>query len=355
MTGVNRLAAPAGPGVYPPTFCDWRLLLAVVAVAQLSVLLIGLGRGALLDWRWLGATSAYGVCLAVLCAVWICVTRAWLRRLSARAAWLTSWSIMVLMAVAFSYGAAVVGTVLGVGPGPAGLTDFMLLSVVPVALVGMAFLRYLFVRAQWQAQLTAQADARVAALQAWIRPHFLFNSLNTIASLVAEDPEGAERATEDLADLFRGSMRRADRMIPLREELQLARKFLDMERRRLGERLQVDWEAGELPPAAPVLPLLLQPLLENAVMHGIQRRAEGGRVRVYGRAESDNIVITISNPLPAAAGAIPAAEAGHGMALGNIRKRLELAYGGRASLVTEENEERFFAVLTLPHAQNSDR
>ncbi len=103
------------------------------------------------------------------------------------------------------------------------------------------------------------------ALQARIRPHFLFNSLNTIASLMTHDPESAEAATLDLADIFRGSMRRADQLIALSDELELARQYLDMERRRLGERLEIDWRVDELPAGAAVLPLMLQPLLENAV------------------------------------------------------------------------------------------
>jgi two-component system sensor histidine kinase AlgZ len=227
---------------------------------------------------------------------------------------------------------------------------FLLQSVLAVALVSVALFRYLFIWAQWRVQLLAQSEARVQALQARIRPHFLFNSLNTIASLIAEDADGAERATEDLADLFRGSMRRADRLISLSEELKLAGKYLQMEQRRLGDRLRIDWQVSELPKGASVLPLTLQPLLENAVAHGIQPRTDGGEVRVYGRSEKDNIVITICNPLgPAGHGS-----EGHGMALANIRERLELAFGPSASLITHQNDDQFFAVLSLPYVENTD-
>jgi len=102
---------------------------------------------------------------------------------------------------------------------------------------------------------------------------------------VHDDPLSAEQAIEDLADLFRGSMRRADSLISLMDELDLAGKYLQMEQRRLGERLQIDWQVSELPRDASVLPLTLQPLLENAVAHGIQPRTGGGKVRVYGRRE----------------------------------------------------------------------
>ena len=209
-------------------------------------------------------------------------------------------------------------------------------------------LRYMFVRAQWRAQVLAQSEARVQALQARIRPHFLFNSLNTIASLIPEEPLSAERAIEDLADLFRGSMRRADSLISLSEELDLARRYLQMEERRLGDRLRVEWRVSELPDGASILPLTLQPLLENAVAHGIQPRADGGELKVYGRAEKDNIVITISNTL----GPDEHDNRGHGMALANIRERMELAFGPAASLITHQNEEQFFAVLSLPYVEN---
>jgi two-component system sensor histidine kinase AlgZ len=129
----------------------------------------------------------------------------------------------------------------------------------------------------------------------------------------------------------------------------LARKYLDMEQRRLGERLTVEWSVSELPREASVLPLILQPLLENAVGHGIQQRTDGGTVKVYGREEDRNIVITVTNPL-----ANEAARHGHGMALRNISTRLKLAFGGRASLITSQDDEHFYAVLSLPYVKHSD-
>ena len=337
-------------GVYPPSFCRWRLLLAVMAVTQVSVLLMAVATLGEFGLVWLGVISLYAQALALVTAAGVCITRAWLGRLSARGAWLGSWLIAVIVALAFSYSAGIIGTVLGTGPGRQGFAVFVWQSVVAVALVGVALLRYLFIRAQWRAQVLAQSEARVQALQARIRPHFLFNSLNTIASLIPEEPLAAERATEDLADLFRGSIRRADSLISLTEELDLARRYLLMEQRRLGDRLRLDWQVSELPEAASVLPLILQPLLENAVAHGIQPRADGGEVKVYGRAEKDNIVITISNPL-----ALDESDSrGHGMALANIRERLELAFGPNASLITHQNDEQFFAVLSLPYVENTD-
>jgi two-component system sensor histidine kinase AlgZ len=288
--------------------------------------------------------------MALFCAAGLCLSGGWTGRLSARGAWLVSWLISTCLAAVFSY--AIWLAVLVSRPGlirdP--VVFFVWKSVFAVALVTVVFFRYLEIRARWRLELIAQADARVQALQARIRPHFLFNSLNTIASLIPDDPVNAEAATLDLADIFRGSMRRADQVISLSDELQLAQQYLDMERRRLGDRLTVDWRVDELPAGAAILPLTLQPLLENAVAHGIQPREQGGKMAVYGRAEGDQVVITISNPLEPEG----SETSGHGMAIGNIRERLSLAFGSRASLVTYQDNERFYAVLSLPHVKHSD-
>jgi two-component system sensor histidine kinase AlgZ len=350
---VNLSAVEALEGdtaVYPPSFCGWRQLLAVVVITEVSVVLVAVGRGGPPGWQWFGMATLYAQWMALFCASGLCVTTGWTGRLSARGAWIGSWLITVLLALAFSY-AAWLAARLG-SPGlvqdSAGL--FVVSSVFAVGLVSLVFFRYLVIRARWRAQLLAQAEARVQALQARIQPHFLFNSLNTIASLIPDQPDSAEAATLDLADIFRGSMRRADQLIPLADELRLARQYLDMEKRRLGGRLEIDWRVDDLPPGAAMLPLILQPLLENAVGHGVQTRPEGGTVSVYGRSEGDQVVITIGNPAAAAESA-----SGHGMALRNIRERLALAFGSRASLLTNQDRERFYAVLSVPHVRHTDR
>ncbi len=334
-------------GVYPPLFCGWRLLLVVMGITELSVVLIGLGKEGIAGWRWYGLVTVYAQWLALFCASGLCVTSAWTGSFSAKGAWIGSWLITVLLAAIFSYAAWRAMPLVGIPQKNPTAARFVIESVFAVGLVAVAFLRYLLIRTRWQAELMAQADARVQALQARIRPHFLFNSLNTIASLIPVDPENAEAATLDLADIFRGSMRRADQVISFAEELQLAHQYLDMEQRRLGERLRVDWRVDELPAKAAVLPLMLQPLLENAVAHGIQSRSEGGVIAVYGRKEGDQVVVTIANPV-AAQGSIAG---GHGMALDNIRERLRLAFGSRANLLTYENSEQFYAVLNLPYIE----
>ena len=163
-------------GVHPPSFCDWRLVIGIMAVTQLSVFMIGVGRLQGLSWQWLSVTSTYGQSLALACTFVICISNPWLKRLAIRDAWVACWVIAILTTMAVSYGCGVIGTVLGFGPGKTYLAAFILKSTMAVGLVLLALLRYLFIRTQWQAELIAQADARVQALQARIRPHFLFNS-----------------------------------------------------------------------------------------------------------------------------------------------------------------------------------
>ncbi|MEJ8567269.1 sensor histidine kinase [Elongatibacter sediminis] len=338
-------------GVYPPSFCGWRLLLAVMGITELAVLLVGFGKPGIPGLAWLGLASLYAQWLSLFCASGLCVTSGWIARLSPRGAWIGIWLLTVLLAVAFSHAAWRAAVILDLDLSLKDPGEFILETGCAVGLMALAFFRYLLMRARWRAELLAQSEARVQALQARIQPHFLFNSLNTIASLIPVDPENAETAIEDLADIFRGSMRRADEPIPLEQELQLARQYLDMERRRLGERLDVDWRVEELPGDASVLPLILQPLLENAVGHGIQPRPQGGRLTVYGRAEGDQVVVTIANPV-----APPESHrGGHGIALDNISERLKLAFGSRASLVTYNNDEQFYVVLSLPYVKHTDR
>jgi two-component system sensor histidine kinase AlgZ len=337
-------------GVYPPSFCTWKLLLAVMVITEVSVVLVGMGRGGFPGWQWLGAASVYAQWMALFCASGLCVMSGWTCRWSARGAWIGSWLIAVLLAAVFSYAAWFAAGFLGfaLSQGQPGI--FVLKNMFSLGLVAVVFFRYLWMRSRWRSELIAQAEARVQALQARIRPHFLFNSLNTIASLIPVDPENAEAGILDLADIFRGSMRRADRLIRLGDELQLARQYLDMEKRRLGKRLMIEWRVDELPSGAAILPLTLQPLLENAVGHGIQSHPMGGKIVVYGRSEGDQVVVTIGNPIAAEG----SESGGHGMAIANIQERLKLAFGSRASLITNQDTDQFYAVLSVPYVEYSD-
>ena len=193
--------------------------------------------------------------------------------------------------------------------------------------VAIAVLGYFALRAR--AFSPAITEARLQALTARIRPHFLFNSLNAVLSLIRAEPRRAETALEELAELFRVLMRDPRELLPLAEEIALCRQYLDLEKLRLGDRLHIDWEFLDVPDDLEVPPLMLQPLLENAVYHGIEPAPEGGTIRIRFARTGDELHIDLANPCGA-----ERSQAGSGkhMALENIRERLGLYYDLEARL-----------------------
>jgi two-component system, LytTR family, sensor histidine kinase AlgZ len=183
----------------------------------------------------------------------------------------------------------------------------------------------LWLQAREQARSPADARARLAELQARIHPHFLFNTLNTAIALVRSHPARAESVLEDLAELFHGALAEAGPggAVTLASEIELARRYLAIESLRFGERLQLHWQLDPAADAARVPPLALQPLLENAVRHGIEPAEQGGTVRVRTRVQLGRAELLIDNSLPPAGAAH---RAGHGLALANVRERLRLLH-----------------------------
>ena len=332
-----------------PEFCSWGLLFASIVIAEICVLVIQLAPGHPPSFSQMTVNSVFALWLTTLCIATLCILRGLLIRLRDLPAYWICWLISQVVA-------ALVATAtywfnesldLGLIPTENERQLFILSIVLITSVVSAAMLRYFYIRQLWQQELLAQTEARVQALQARIRPHFLFNSLNSIASLIMQNPEAAEAATEDLADLFRGALRQADQSIPLEEELDLVRKYLRMEQRRLGDRLKIQWEIDGLPGDARIPPLLLQPLAENAVNHGIQPRHEGGTVKLSGACDDEFIVIVISNPLADR----DSDRASNQVALKNIHERLYYHYSGRAILKTETNDGQFQAILRIPYVE----
>ncbi|MEF7613446.1 histidine kinase [Aquincola sp. MAHUQ-54] len=196
------------------------------------------------------------------------------------------------------------------------------LLALPLVGAGLALPVALWIEARARSLRPADADARLAELQSRIRPHFLFNALNTALALVQVDPPRAERVLEDLAELFRTAMAEHGAAVSLDEEAALARRYLDIEQVRFGERLRVLWELDPAAGRARVPPLLLQPLVENAVRHGIEPSPDGGIVRVRTQARRGEVAIEIDNTLTDAAPSVP----GQGIALANVQDRLRLMH-----------------------------
>jgi len=191
----------------------------------------------------------------------------------------------------------------------------------------------------------ALTDARLQALQARIRPHFLFNSINAVLSLIRSEPKRAEEALEDMAELFRALMQDNRRLSTLADELVLCRQYLNLEQLRLGQRLRVDWDIATMPGDALVPQLLLQPLVENAIFHGIEPGTEPGTVRIHIARDKDQVRVLLTNPYH------PDHQhrAGNRMALANIRERLALHFDVEASLATKVAGEQFEIRIVLPY------
>ena len=191
----------------------------------------------------------------------------------------------------------------------------------------------------------AVSEARLQALQARIRPHFLFNTLNAVLSLIRKDPKRAEGALEDLAELFRTVMVDNRELIALRDELSLCRQYLNLEQLRLGERLTVQWQLGPAVEQALVPPMLLQPLVENAVYHGIEPGIAAGVIEVRIERRDDRLRLQLSNPYHEDY----QHRQGNRMALANIRERLQLHFDVEASLDTRIADGRYEIGIVMPY------
>jgi two-component system, LytTR family, sensor histidine kinase AlgZ len=336
-----------------PDFCTPRALLAVLVIISLTALLLALsGAGfatvlltelahGLLFLVWVGLGGA-----ALLCRL-----RATIARQSvARGSVLVLGALAVLIAVVSEAAYWVLArpelnpeNLWGLPP------DNPLLFVLRNVLMGLVItglaLRYFYVAQQWRLNVESQARARVNALQARIRPHFLYNSMNTIASLTRVDPSRAEEAVQDLADLFRANLNEKRSLITLKEELEAARIYQRIEQLRMGERLKVRWDVKDLPMLALVPALTVQPLLENAIGHGVENLEGGGTVVVEGSEADGSILLRVRNPLPLETSP---GRGGHGIALDNIRERLELLFGRAAGMKSGREGDEFVVELRFP-------
>jgi two-component system sensor histidine kinase AlgZ len=224
---------------------------------------------------------------------------------------------------------------------PASLARWLLIVVLVVAML----LAYFDLRGR--ALSPALAEARLQALQARIRPHFLFNSINAVLSLVRQEPRRAETALEDMAELFRALMADNRELTPLVNEIELCRQYLNLEQLRLGDRLQIEWHIDKMPRDALVPPLTLQPLLENAVYHGIEPSEAPGVVSINIYAARDRLHVVLRNPYCASG----THHVGNKMAVGNIRERLQLHFDVAAEMSTRVGDNMYEVRMSMPYVK----
>jgi two-component system sensor histidine kinase AlgZ len=258
-----------------------------------------------------------------------------LKRPIARLSWRGQYTVGTALGAAAGLFACAMLTMLGVRPVPwlAGMgTGAVLAASVAASLVWRV-----------RGRTPAGTTARLAELQSRIRPHFLFNTLNSAIALVRQDPDKAETILEDLADLFHHALSDRGEASTVAQEIELARRYLEIEQVRFGQRLRVDWSLDQRAGPASLPPLILQPLVENAVKHGVEPSPAGAQLRISTRVRSQMAVVTVSNTVPAGQG-----EGGHGMALRNVRERLRLLHDLHGQFRCTRTADSFQARIEVP-------
>ena len=336
---------------YLPDFCAPRMVLGVVLLAELLAIAFTLARPGIADWLGeLARISLFMQWLALTGAALLCYLRPWLARFAVPAASALTFLLLLvntglISELAYWLGRNLANRGLDEDLFPNEHWPFLFRNLGISAIVSAMLLRYFFVANEWQRNVKAEARSRIDALQARIRPHFLFNSMNTIASLTRTDPPRAEEAVEDLADLFRVTLRDSEAPLRLKEELELTRIYQRIEQLRLGERLTVDWDVDALPSRARIPGLTLQPLVENAIYHGVEPLPAGGVVSIKGERRGDDLIIRVTNPLTEHGAST---RSGNQLAVQNIRDRLKLAFGERGRLDVEQTKSQYQVTLRFP-------
>lgn len=337
-----------------PDFCRGRAIVLLAFQLELVAVVLTLanvssyGNGIYrlivvsLYLQWLGLCAAAALCMA----------RRWLRYARPGVVFFLCWMLLLILTLVISDIAyAVATTVLHESLAPVeGRREFVIRHLCISAIVSLMLLRYFWTRNQWRSQVKAEGEARYQALHARIRPHFLFNALNSLAALISIKPQAAEEMVEDLADLFRVSLDARQRLVPLSEELDLVRSYMRIEQTRLGARLGIEWDVPAELMRTQVPLLTIQPLVENAVYHGVAKLRGNATIRVHARRDKRWVWIEVSNPLPPAD-----SPSSHGTqhAVGNIAERLRLIYGDQAALKLGHKDGLFRAQLKLPWVQDA--
>jgi two-component system sensor histidine kinase AlgZ len=334
--------------VYLPDFCAAASLFIIVLVAELIAIALTLAsygpdQQFLIE---LSKTSFFVLWIAILGTALLCQLSPYLERAGQTRAFVIAFLALEVMCLAVAEGAWQLTRIYAESSIIDDTHGVFLLRTFTVSSIIIALaMRYLYISSEWRRSIVLEAQARISALQALIRPHFLFNSMNTIASLTRTDPERAEEAVEDLSDLLRANLGNSTNRSSLKQELETAAIYQRIEKLRLGDRLSVKWNVADLPMRARIPSLTIQPLLENAIYHGIELLPDGGEVTVTGTQEKDHLQISISNPVAVGE---KRSTGGNKMAMSNIQQRFELAYGSKATVRVDDDDERFSVTLRFP-------
>jgi len=335
-----------------PEFGTLRMAAGLVMLAELIAIIITIGRNAEVTeqaWQDFNLLSAFAIGIALTSVLVLKLVSPLLRRLSVAVGSMVVVLLILLVAITSADGLIFALHDLGLIPErwPAWRPSFLVRTLIIALIVSVLGLRYLVAQHRAQSDQRSQQEARMQALQSRIRPHFLFNSLNSVASLTRSDPARAEEILHDLADLFRVLLADARKLVPIAAEREISRQYLEVEKLRLGNRLRIKWNLNNVPRNMQIPALTLQPLLENAIYHGIEPRFGGGTITIAMWGEGDMLNIMISNPLPDAGRSASHAR-GNKIAMANIRERLDTQFGDRAALQAFAEGEQYHVKIKIP-------
>jgi len=324
---------------YPDLLPDFRNLGVIARVLVAVNVLAGLGvLFATPDWERAFEHFVQAAAYLEPLLLMQLVALAALSFLLARLPYWTGCGAVVVLVIALTAGYHALVAQVSTEPSPSLARSLVLSGVIAAGLLG-------YLRLLAKAYSPALVEARLQALQARIRPHFLFNSLNAVLALIRRDPKRAERALEDLADLFRTLMAEPRHFVRLSDEIALLERYAGLEQLRLGERLRITWELDAAPSDALLPPLVLQPLLENAVFHGVEPGTAPGEVLVRIERRGDRVLARIENPYVEE----QQRRAGNRMALDNIRERLALFFDAEARIHTSASDARYRVEIEMPY------
>lgn len=296
-------------------------------------------------WNSLGLISLFIQWCSLMSCAMLCLLRPYLKRFSNIKAGIFSFLIIlgVILIVSELTFLFIYKNSIELYP-PGWHANFLLRNLLLGALITGPVLRYFYIQNQWRRNVRAETESRVQALQSRIRPHFLFNSMNTIAALTRSDPEKAETAVENLADLFRATLSDAKKYVQLDDELELCERYIEIEQFRLNQRLNVSWNIN-IPGDALMPALLLQPLIENAIYHGIESNMETGTIAIDGKLENRIIYISITNSISESIHS----QKGNQIAQENVRERLQALYGKKGKLTISESNNEYRVDIEFPY------
>jgi two-component system, LytTR family, sensor histidine kinase AlgZ len=340
------MALSSDTSILLPAFCKGPVILRSLVFAQAVAIVLAFAPGAAEDpWLHLGFVSLFVQWIMLTTSAALCLLRNPLNRLPALRLGFAVMAILLLVTMVVSLLAHLL-LAQSIWLVPLSREQFLMQNLLLALIIGLMAIQFFMLHIERQQRIVAQSRAELVALQARIQPHFLFNSLNTVAELTQQDPDAAEQALLDLSSLFRAALYAGDNS-SLLNEIQLARQYLALEKWRLGARLQIHWQLPDPIPELAMPALILQPLLENAVRHGIEPQAQGGSISIQLQVHRSSCTLLIINP------ASDATTKGHGIALDNIRQRLALQFDDAARLSSAVVEGQFRLKLQLPFSEAS--